>query len=220
MDVTGKKALVIGAGTAPGRAIAVALAGAGMDIAVASATIDGEEIMAVRRTKRTVAGFGVQTAEYAFDTTLGQNVQVSTRQVAKELGGLNVLVNAQSSLVASAAERMSDSEWGRALALNLSGVFFACRSALREFGDQGGAILNVIERQTEPPSPGAAAVAAARSGVIGLTRALAAEFAGRGVRVNALEVAPGAEEQAADLALFLASSEAGLTGQLLRADRP
>jgi NAD(P)-dependent dehydrogenase (short-subunit alcohol dehydrogenase family) len=215
-QLLGTKALVIGAGTPAGRIIAVALAESAADVAVAAATIDGEEVMAVRRTKRAIVALGRRTAEYAFDTTLGQNVQVSTRQVVKEMGGLDLMVNAADAAVTVAADRMSDSEWGRALALNLSGVFFACRAALREFGDRGGSILNIIQMQ---PNQGAtmAGVSAARAGVAGLTRALAAEFEGRGVRVNAIEVRLGAaDELLARLAVFLASSECTLTGQVLR----
>jgi len=132
LPLAGRCALVIGAGTPAGSIIAAGLAAAGADVAVASATTEGEEVMAVRRTRRTVVAFGRRSAEYAFDTTLGQNVLVSTRQVSKEMGGLDLLVNAQDAPSPAAAERITDSDWSRTLALNLSGVFFACRAAVRE----------------------------------------------------------------------------------------
>jgi 3-oxoacyl-[acyl-carrier protein] reductase len=221
----GRHALVIGAGTGAGRAIAVALAEAGADVAVAAATIDGEEVMAVRRTRRAIVALGRRSAEYAFDTTLGQNVVVSTRQVSKEMGGLDLLVTAQDAHVQAPAERMSDSDWARTLALNLSGVFFACRAAVREMATTGGAIVNVVHR---PAADAGAAYVAAKAGVVGLTRALAAEFAGRGVSVNAIELvdpetsgadgdSAAAEQRVAALAVLLAAGTSrAMTGQLLR----
>ena len=179
--LAGLRALLIGAGTEIGRAIAVALAGAGAGIAVASATTDGDQVMAARRTRRAVEALGRRSAEYAFDTALGQNVQVSTRQVAKELGGLDVLVNAQDYLLATPTTRTSDAEWTRTLALNLGGVFYSCRAAVREMS-AGGVILNVIPALTPALMAGATAYAAARFGLVGLTRALALEYAATPVR--------------------------------------
>lgn len=186
-DLSGKKALVIGAGTAVGRGIALALAEAGADVAVASSTIEGDEVMAVRRTRRGVEALGRRSAEYAMDTVLGQNVQVSTRQVSKEMGGLDVLVNAQDFFLGKAAEKTSDSEWTRTLALNLGAVFYACRAAMREFAGHGGSIVNIVSGLGERGMANAAAYIAAKHGVVGLTRALAIEYASRSIRVNAIE---------------------------------
>jgi 3-oxoacyl-[acyl-carrier protein] reductase len=219
-DLIAGRALVIGAGNPAGRVIAVALAGAGMDVALASATVDGDEVMAVRRTKRALAEFGRRTPEYAFDTTLGQNVQVSTRQVTKELGGLDLLVNAQGANAPSAgaavsAGHMSDSDWGRALALLLNGVFFACRAALREMDERGGAIVNVVQASREAAGSTAASEAAAAA-VLGFTRALAREYRERAIRINAIELWSGdPESRLAAAALLLASPDCPLTGQTL-----
>jgi NAD(P)-dependent dehydrogenase (short-subunit alcohol dehydrogenase family) len=219
-DLPGRLALVIGAGNSAGRTVALALAGAGMDVALAASTVDGEEVMAVRRTKRALANLGRRTPEYAFDTTLGQNVQVSTRQVAKELGGLDLLVNAQAarapSGAATASGHISDSEWSRSLALQLSGIFFACRAAVREMASGGGVIVNVIHAASEDAGSMAAANAAA-AGVIGLSQTLARENRDLGIRVNAIELGPGAsEDQLAAAMLLLAATGSALTGQVLR----
>ncbi len=220
LPLAGRRALVVGAGTPAGRAVAVALAEAGADVAVASATTDGEDVLAVRRIRRAVIALGRHSAEYAFDTTLGQNVLVSTRQVSKEMGGLDLLVNAQDAFAPLALDRTTDSDWTRTLALNLSGVFFACRAAAREMAAAGGAMLNVVRR---PPGVAPAAYAAAKAGVVGLTQALAMELAGRGIGVNAIEVvepeAPAEEaspvQDLAQLAIFVAEARGALTGQLL-----
>jgi NAD(P)-dependent dehydrogenase (short-subunit alcohol dehydrogenase family) len=214
-ELTGRRALVIGAGTEAGRAIALALADAGADVAVAAATIDGEEVMAVRRTRRAVVGLGRRSAEYAFDISLGQNVQVSTRQVSKELGGLDLLVNAQEAVIQAPADRMSDSDWSRALTLNLSGAFFACRAAAREMSATGGSIVNVLREAGGLEQ--AAAFAAAQAGLLALTQALAVELRERNIRVNAIVTDHDAEaEVLGGLAVFLAS-DTQLSGQVLRA---
>jgi len=187
LQLDGKKALVLGAGTPAGRAIAVALAQAGADVAVAASSLDGEEVMACRRTRRAVEAAGRRSAEYAFDVTLGQNVQVSTRQVAKEMGGLDILVYAVQSAPERPAEKITDAEWTRALAVNLSGAFFACRAALREMLNAGGGrIILLAGPLGERGEPSAAMLATARYGLVGLARALAAEYDERGIRVNAV----------------------------------
>ena len=244
-NLQGKKALVLGAGSPAGRAIAVALAGAGADVAVAASSIDGEEVMACRRTRRAVEALGRRSAEYAFDVTLGQNVQVSTRQVSKEMGGLDILVYAVASALHRPAEKITDAEWTRSLAVNLSGAFFACRAAAREMlATGGGRILLVTSNLGDRGLSGAAMLVTAHHGLIGLARSLAIEFADRGVRVNAiaagwLEGMPGAGEPTEEnllvryipmrrlgspdelggLAVYLASDAADyITGQVLHVD--
>jgi NAD(P)-dependent dehydrogenase (short-subunit alcohol dehydrogenase family) len=185
--LTGRRALVIGAGTPGGRAAAVALAAAGADVAVAAGSIDGDEVMAVRRARRQIEALGRRTAEYAMDLSLGANVRVSVRQVAKELGGLDILVNAADAYLRKDSDAISDAEWARAMSVNLTGVFYACRAAVKEM-TSGGAIINVCPWIAEPWSARSSAYLAARHGVVGLSHALAAEYAPRGIRVAAILV--------------------------------
>lgn len=244
-DLGGRTALVIGAGSPVGAGIAVALAEAGADVAVAAASLDGAEVMAVRRVRRRVEALGRRTAEYAFDVTLGQNVQVSTRQVTRELGGLQILVYAVDQPFFKPAERVTDAEWARVLATNLSGAFFACRAAVREMASGGwGRIILVSSGLGDRGMAGAVAYAAARHGITGLTRALAQEVAARGIRVNAIApmwlettggVGPntednllvryipmrrlGAPDEVAPLAVYLASDAADyVSGQIFNLD--
>lgn len=189
LPLTGRRALVLGAGSPEGRAVAVALAEAGADVAVATASLDGNEVMACRRTRRAVEAAGRRSAEYAFDVTLGQNVQVSTRQVSKDLGGLDTLVWAVAVPTGGPADKLSDAEWSRALAVNLSGAFFACRAVLREMLPAGhGSIL--LLAGAAGPTPSDLPLTVARHGLTGLARALAVEYGDRGVRAFALHLGP------------------------------
>ncbi len=244
-DLSGRKALVIGAGAPVGAAVAVALAEAGADVAVASASIEGVEVMATRRARRAINDLGRQTAEYAFDVTLGQNVQVSTRQVAREMGGLHILVYAVDQPLWKPLEQTADAELMRVLAFNLTGAFYACRAAVREMaGGAWGRIILIGSGLGARGMAGAVAYAAARHGLNGIVEALSQEVAALGIRVNGiapmwLESTPGAgpnteanllvryipqrrlgtPADVAPLAVYLASEESDyITGQIFHVD--
>src|SRR5579883_490916 len=193
--LAGRRALVLGAGTAAGRAAALALAQAGADVAVAAGSLDGDEVMAVRRVRRAIEAAGRRSAEYAFDLTLGQNVRVSTRQVAKEMGGLDLLVYAADAELRRPAEKTSDSEWTRVLNVNLSGAFYACRAALGEMHERGGRIVLLGSVLAEQGAAESAAYCAAKAGLGGLVRALAVETAERSITVNLIALGPALNGQ-------------------------
>jgi NAD(P)-dependent dehydrogenase (short-subunit alcohol dehydrogenase family) len=245
-DLSGKKALVIGAGGAAGRAIALALAEAGADVAVSSITNDGEEVLRVKSVQREITKLGRASTSMATDVTLGTGVQVMVRQVAKELGAIDVLVNAPDLFLGKPADATTDIEWNRVLQVNLSGTFHACRAAGKEMLKQGhGRIINVCSVLGERAIANAAAYAAAQAGILNLTRALATEWGPRGITVNAIaqgwmEHTPllgdpdpasnktvrfvpmkraGHADDLAALAVYLASDSCGyITGQTLFVD--
>jgi NAD(P)-dependent dehydrogenase (short-subunit alcohol dehydrogenase family) len=190
VPLDGRKALVLGAGTPAGRAVAIALAEAGANVAVASSSLDGEEVMACRRTRRAIEKLGRRSVEYAFDVTLGQNVQVSTRQVAKEMGGLDILVWAVHAPFSGPSDKVSDSEWTRCLAVNLNGAFFACRAALREMAPHGWGRILLMEDGPNDPWSQHAPIRAAQWGVMALTHVLSEEFGNRGVAVHHISIDP------------------------------
>lgn len=246
-DFAGTRVLVIGAGGGPGAACARAFAEAGAQVTLSSVTNDGDEIVRVKSVQRELSRSGAQASTVAMDVTLGANVQVTVRQVAKEMGAIDVLVNAPDLFLGKSLESTTDSEWARVLAVNLGGVFHACRSVSKEMARQGtgGRIVNVASVLGERGMAHAAAYCAAQGGVLNLTRALAQELGPAGVTVNAIAAGwlqgmaaigdadpasnktvrfvpmkrAGAPDEVAPLALYLASKSAGyVSGQVLFVD--
>jgi NAD(P)-dependent dehydrogenase (short-subunit alcohol dehydrogenase family) len=246
-DLSGKSALVIGAGGPAGRAIALALGEAGARVAVSSATTDGDEVVRVKSVQRALAKLGNAPGAMATDITLGAGVQVMVRQVAKELDGIDILVNAPGLFLGKAAAETTDADWGRVLQVNLSGTFHACRAAGKEMikRGRGGRIVNVCSVLGERAVANAAAYCAAQAGIMNLTRALATEWGQHQITVNALaegwmEYTPligdadpasnktvrfvpmkraGTAGEIAPLAVYLASDASGyISGQVLFVD--
>ncbi|MBM4415916.1 MAG: SDR family oxidoreductase, partial [Chloroflexi bacterium] len=130
--LVGRRALVIGVETPAGSAIARALAGAGAALALATMRAD-ESVVGARRLQRSVQAAGGHAATYAFDVTLGQNLKVSTRQAAKELGGLDLLVSASAGFAPAPLARTGDGELAQLLQLNCYAHLYALRAAADEF---------------------------------------------------------------------------------------
>ena len=190
-DLSGKKALVVGAGRGAGRAIALALAEAGADLALCAATNDAEEMLSVRKTAREVRDMGRAAIDTATDVSTGQGALVMVNQVAKELGRLDIVVNAPDAFLGKPVEKISDAEWASVIARNLSATFFVCRAAGKQILKQGGGrnagrVINVASALGERGLPNASAYGAAHAGILNLTRALAEEWAAQGITVNAI----------------------------------
>ncbi len=197
-DLSGRRALVVGAASGAGRAIALALAEAGCDLALATVSTTAAEVMALRKVARQVRDMGRRAIEQAVDASSGQGAQVMVRQVAKELGGIDVLVNAPGLFLGKAATKVSDVDWARVIGQNLSATFFTCRAVGREMLKQGtrneeqgtrsatGRIVNVASVLGERGLANASAYCAAQGGILNLTRALAQEWAAQGITVNAI----------------------------------
>jgi 2-deoxy-D-gluconate 3-dehydrogenase len=246
-DLTGKRALVIGAGGPAGRAIALALGEAGADVTVSSVTTDGDEVMRAKRVQQELAKMGRKAATVATDVTLGQGVQVMVRQVAKDMDGIDVLVNAPDLFLGKPAESTSDIDFNRVLQVNLAGTFHACRAAGKEMLKQkrGGRIINVASVLGDRAIANAAAYCAAQAGILNLTRALATEWGPHHITVNAIAQGwmehtaaignpdpaanqtvrfvpmkrAGAADELGPLAVYLASGSCGyISGQVMFVD--
>jgi len=190
IDLTGQRAIVTGASTGIGRAVAKALAGAGADVAIhyGSSRNEAEE------TARAVEAQGRRAflvqADFRDPTAAGKAVEAAVEALGAPI---DILVNNAGSLIGrSAVDEMDEELWQEVIALNLSSVFFATKAALPHLGN-GARIVNVSSiAARHGGGPGAFAYAAAKGGVMTLTRGLAKELASRNIRVNA--IAPGVIE--------------------------
>jgi len=200
---------VLGVETAAGRALALALAEAGADVATVAGRDDAESAFAAKRLSAQIAKRGRRSQAQAIDATLATAVQVVTRQVTKEFGGLDILVACPDYPQAGPSGRLSDAQWAKLVGGNLSAIFFACRSAAREMARRGGGAIVVVAAAGD-----GAAYNALKAAAVQLALGLAQEYQGQGIRLNAIVYAGGEPPGLAEQALALLAGEA--TGQVLR----
>jgi 2-deoxy-D-gluconate 3-dehydrogenase len=182
-DLSGNVAIVTGANTGIGQAIAVALAEAGADVALAGRSRAGE-------TAEQVRAAGRRAALIDADLSTSAPAQTIVDETLAALGGLDILVNNAGIIRRADATEFSEEDWDAVIDTNLKSLFFLCQAAGRHMVAQGsGKIVNIASLLSFQGGIRVPSYAAAKSGVAGLTKALANEWAGRGVNVNA--IAPG-----------------------------
>jgi 3-oxoacyl-[acyl-carrier protein] reductase len=185
VDLTGRPAIVTGAARGLGRAIAISLARAGAKVACVD--INAE---ALEATIRAIRDLGGAAEPLACDVTDPQRVGQVVDEVLRLWGGLEILVNNAGITRDNVILRMKDDQWDAVLAINLKGTFLFTRAAARPMlKGRRGRIVNIASVSGLMGNPGQANYSASKAGVIGLTRTVAKELAGRSVTVNA--VAPG-----------------------------
>jgi NAD(P)-dependent dehydrogenase (short-subunit alcohol dehydrogenase family) len=178
-------ALVTGGGTGLGREIARGLAEDGYDLVLASRS--AEHLAAGARTVRDA---GARALEVPTDVREPAQVERLIARTREEYGRLDVLVNNAAGNFVVPTEALTPNGWRAVVGIVLDGTFYCCRYAfplLREGGSPS--IVNVVASYAWMAGPGTAHSAAAKAGVVALTRALAVEWAPHRIRVNA--VAPG-----------------------------
>ncbi|HVY82246.1 MAG TPA: 2-dehydro-3-deoxy-D-gluconate 5-dehydrogenase KduD [Steroidobacteraceae bacterium] len=183
-DLSGRTALVTGANTGIGQAIAVALARAGANIIAAGRTPPDETGAAVKAAGRS---FEAITADLADAANAGEIVrQATTRGLA-----IDILVNNAGIIRRSDALEFTEADWDAVIDVNLKSVFFLCQAAARAMiaRGRGGKIINIASMLSFQGGIRVASYTASKSGVAGLTKLLANEWAGKGINVNA--IAPG-----------------------------
>jgi 3-oxoacyl-[acyl-carrier protein] reductase len=184
MSMQGQVALVTGASRGIGRAIALTLAQRGMKVTGTATTDAGAAAIG-----EALSAFpGCQGVNLNVNDAAG--VEALVERLAKEQGGLHVLVNNAGITRDTLAMRMKDDDWDAVLDTNLKSVFRLARAAIRPMMKQRyGRIINITSVVGASGNPGQANYAAAKAGVAGMTRALARELGSRAITVNC--VAPG-----------------------------
>lgn len=242
MKLEGKKVLVTGASRGIGKAIALAMAAEGADVAVNYA---GSEA-AAKAVAAEIEAMGRKAIVIQADISSNEAATNMIDQVVKEFGRIDVLVNNAGITRDGLLMRMKEEDWDAVITTNLKGVFNCTKAAVKYMMKQkAGHIVNISSVVGVMGNAGQANYAAAKAGVIGFTKAVAKEVAARGITVNA--IAPGFiqtdmtavlnEKQVegmlasiplrklgdpsdiAKAALFLASEDANyITGQTLHVD--
>ena len=176
----GKKALVTGASRGIGRVIAEGLAVAGADVAVSSRSIE-----ALKDCAKAIREMGQQASSICMDVSDVGSCRRGVAEAAESLGGLDILVNNAGVEQVCASLDVEEELWDRIVGTNLKGAFFAAQAAARLMNS--GAILNICSLTSERGIPTAVPYGSSKTGLAGMTRALAVEWAPLGIRVNALE---------------------------------
>ena len=182
-DLSGRTAFVTGASRGIGRVIAVALAGAGADVAVAARGEDG-----LAETAAEITALGRKAYVLPLDVTSQGAVGAAVDEAIRALGHLDVVVNnaGGSNFVAPFLD-MRLSGWEKVLRLNLDSTIYVCQAVGAHMRSRGtGSVINVASVAGVAAAPGLAPYGAAKAGVISVTKTLAVEWASFGVRVNAL----------------------------------
>jgi 2-dehydro-3-deoxy-D-gluconate 5-dehydrogenase len=182
-SLAGRVALVSGANAGIGQGIAVALAAAGADIAAVGRSAPDE-------TGERVRAAGRRFIAIQADLDSAQRSQQIVQEVTGELGALDILVNNAGIIRRSEALDFSAADWDAVLNLNLKTVFFLAQAAARGMVARGrGKIINIASMLSFQGGIHVASYTASKSGVLGITRLLANEWAAKGINVNA--IAPG-----------------------------
>ena len=191
----GKNVLVTGGSSGIGQAIAVRFAEFGANVAInylrqPEEAADTEEQVQACVSK--VQREGVRDVLVRGDVSNEDDVTRMVGDAVEGLGGIDVLVNNAGIQISRPTEELSSADFDRVLAVNLRGAFMCARDAIRHFLDEEkpGSIVNVSSVHQLIPKPGYLGYSTSKGGMQNLTRTLALEYAGRGIRVNG--IGPGA----------------------------
>ncbi len=185
MRLKNKVAMVTGASRGIGKAIALGFAKEGASVVLASRSTD-----LLKALERQIKEAGGEALAVTLDVRIPQSVQETIDATIRKFGRLDVLVNNAGISMARSSEELSDEDWKNTMDTNLFGVFYGCRAAARVMIPQGGgSIINITSMYGMVGAPRRLAYCASKAGGNMLTKVLAAEWANRNIRVNA--IAPG-----------------------------
>lgn len=184
-DLSGRVAVIAGAGGGIGREAAVVFAGAGARVVVGDIAADG-----LFETVRLVEASGGRAIAVPTDVTKRDQVESLVHTAKREFGSVDVMANVAGIIRNNLVVDTTEEELDAVIAVNLKGVYFGCAAAARVMVEQGsGSIINVASAGMDMAVPGLSAYALTKAAVAMLTRTLATEVGPHGVRVNT--IAPG-----------------------------
>jgi glucose 1-dehydrogenase len=193
--LTGKNALVTGGSSGIGQATAVRFAEHGANVAINYLTAPDEAAATeeqVHACVRRVQQQGVRDVLVQGDVSSEDDVVRMVGEATERLGGLDILINNAGIQTSRPSEELPSADFDKVLAVNLRGAFLCAREAIKTFlaGEKPGVVINVSSVHQVIPKPSYLAYSISKGGMQNLTRTLALEYGGRGIRVNA--VGPGA----------------------------
>lgn len=178
-SLAGKIAAITGGASGIGSAIAEMFVQKGATIAV----LDLLEEQAQARAKE----LGNNSTAFVVDVTSSESVNRAVASVKEHFGRIDILVNSAGIVALDPAEKVTDSDWDKQIAVNLTGTFFVNRAVGNVMLEQGeGKIINMASQAGSIALDQHAAYCSSKWGVIGLSKVLAAEWAGRGINVNTI----------------------------------
>jgi 3-oxoacyl-[acyl-carrier protein] reductase len=234
VNLTGKNALVTGAGEGVGRAIALGLAAAGANVFANDLNPDRAERIAAE-----IREAGGTAEAWQGDVSNKLLVGPMIEGMRDAFGKIDIAVNAAGVEKISTLIKLDEWDWRRVMDVNLNGTFFVTQLAGRVMADEGGGVIvNIASTAGHSlPRPNSVAYVASQAGVIGLTKESALEFAPYGIRINAVcpaniegdsenadlqriaQARLGQPEEVAAVVLFLCSDAASfITGQAIHVD--
>lgn len=187
-DLSGNVALVTGAGSGIGQRIAMGLAQCGADVALLDRRTDD----GLAQTADFIAMAGRKSVSITADVTSGESLNAAVAETESKLGPLSLAVNAAGIANANPAEEMAESQFQTMMDINLKGVFLSCQAEARAMLRHGrGAIVNIASMSGVIVNRGLMQCHynASKAGVIHMTKSMAMEWVGRGIRVNT--ISPG-----------------------------
>jgi NAD(P)-dependent dehydrogenase (short-subunit alcohol dehydrogenase family) len=187
MRFNGKVAVVTGAGSGIGRGIALSLAREGAFVVINDIRREPAE-----ETLKIISGNGGSTKIAVSDVSTQDGAAAPIKAAIRDCGRLDLLVNNAGRQSYKAMDDLQPEEWDLILEVNLKACYLCAKSAVPFLAKQGGAIVNIASVHAQATIEGFAAYAASKAGILGLSRAMAVEYASRGIRVNA--VSPGTIE--------------------------